>query len=75
MTHVENQDDLVLVRTYGYRHEAELGKSMLEANDIEAIILADDAGGIQPGLGMANGVRLLVRRSDGNKATQLLERA
>jgi hypothetical protein len=67
-----HDDDLVLVRTYAYRHEADVGKSMLEANDVEAIIIADDAGGLRPGLGMATGIRLLVRRSDGQKARQLL---
>ena len=45
---------------------------MLEANEVDAVISGDDAGGLQPGLGVANRVRLLVRRSDGQKATQLL---
>jgi hypothetical protein len=72
VTHAEHQDDLVVVRTYGFRHEAEVGKSMLEANEVDAVISGDDAGGLQPGLGVANRVRLLVRRSDGQKATQLL---
>ena len=72
MTHAEQQDDLVVVRTYGFRHEAEVGRSMLEANEVDAIISGDDAGGIQPGMAAANGIKLLVRRSDGQKAIQLL---
>jgi hypothetical protein len=72
VTHVEHQDDLIVIRTYGFRHEAEVGRSMLEANEVDAIIVADDAGGLQPGLGVANRVRLLVRKSDGQRAAQLL---
>jgi hypothetical protein len=72
VTHAEQQDDLVVVRTYGFRHEAEVGRSMLEANEVDAVISGDDAGGIQPGMAAANGIKLLVRRSDGQKARQLL---
>ena len=75
MTRADDPDDLILIRTYSYRHEAEVGKSMLEANDVEAIIIADDAGGLRPGLGFSGGVRLLVRRSDEQEARQLIERA
>jgi hypothetical protein len=73
MTHSEqDDDDLVVVRTYGFRHQAEVGRSMLEANDVDALIVADDAGGIQPGLDGGARVRLLVRRSDESKASELL---
>jgi hypothetical protein len=69
-----SQDDLVVVRTYAFRHEAELGRSMLEANEVDAVISGDDAGGIQPGLGAGDRIRLMVRRSDGDRAVQLLGR-
>jgi hypothetical protein len=72
MTHSEKDDELVVVRTYGFRHQAEVGRSMLEANDVDALIVADDAGGLRPGLGFAEGVKLLVRRSDERKASELL---
>jgi hypothetical protein len=73
MTRTEHADDLVVVHTYTYRHEAELGRSILEANSVQAIISADDFGGLQPMLGAGTGgVRLLVRRSDEHKATKVL---
>ena len=72
MTHAEQDDELVVVRTYGFRHQAEVGRSMLEANEVDALIVADDAGGIQPGLDGGTRVRLLVRRSDEHKASELL---
>ena len=73
MTHTATQDELVVVGTYRYRHEAEVSKSMLEANGIDALISADDLGGVQPMLGAVTGVRLLVRRQDAHSASQLLK--
>lgn len=73
MTRAEQADELVVVHTYDYRHEAEISRSILKAHAIEAIVRADDLGGLQPMLGAANGgVRLLVRRSDEHKAKNLL---
>jgi hypothetical protein len=72
MTHTEQNDDLVVVRTYGFRHQAEVGRSMLEAHEVDALIVADDAGGLRPGMVSADGVKLLVRRSDERKASELL---
>jgi hypothetical protein len=68
----ERADDLVVAWVYSYRHEAELGRSMLEAEGIEAMIAADDCGGQRPLLGANAGVKLLVRRSDEPRARKLL---
>jgi hypothetical protein len=73
MTHTPKQDELVVVATYRYRHEAEIGKGMLEANGIDAIVNADDLGSVHPVLGATSGIRLLVRREDAHTATQLLK--
>ena len=71
MTRTEKDADaLVVVRTYAYRHEAELARSVLEANSIQAIINADDFGGVHPM--SVWGVRLLVRQSDERQAKKLL---
>ena len=68
----ERADDLIVARVYSYRHEAELGRSMLGAKGIEAMIAADDCGGQRPLLGANTGVKLLVRRSDEPRARKLL---
>jgi len=65
-------EDLVVVRTYSYRPEAELALSALEANGIEAMVEADDCGGQRPLLGANIGVKLLVRRPDADRASKLL---
>lgn len=72
MTRVSIQDEIVIARSYSYRHEAKIGRSMLEANGIDAKIYSDDSGGEYPSLSSSNGVRLLVRRSDAEKARKLL---
>jgi hypothetical protein len=73
MRYASDQDELVVVATYRYRHEAEIGRTMLEANGVDAVISADDFGGVQPMLGAVSGVRLLVRRQDARAARALLK--
>jgi hypothetical protein len=73
MTRAQQHDELVVVATYNYRHEAAVGRSMLEANGVDAVINADDFGGVRPVLGVVNGVRLLVKRQDEREARQLLK--
>ena len=64
--------ELVAVRTFPTRIDAELARSALEAAEIEAMVSADDAGGIQIGLWLSRGVRLLVRAEDVNRAEAIL---
>src|SRR6516165_3048127 len=45
MARTTRAEDLVVVRTYVYRHEAEVGKAILDAHSIDAMIQADDLGG------------------------------
>jgi len=64
--------DLVIVRTFLNAFDAELAKSALEAAEIQSIIQADDAGGVQPGLWVGRGVGLLVRSEDAARAEEVL---
>lgn len=66
-------EDLRVVRTYSSGYEAELGKSILEANDIEAVISSDEAGGTLPGLALTQGVHLLVDAGDLEKAENVFK--
>jgi hypothetical protein len=67
--------ELVTVKTFPDRIDAELARSALEAAGIEAIIRTDDAGGLQPGLAMSNGVALLVRVENVSAAADVLAAA
>jgi hypothetical protein len=65
--------ELVVVRTFNDRIEAELAQSALEAAGIESMIRGDDAGGTQPGLCSSEGVDVLVRSEDATSAREILE--
>ena len=65
-------DELVAVGTYPNKIDAELAQGALEAANIEAMVTADDAGGLQPGLWMGEGVRVLVRAEDAERAREIL---
>ncbi len=62
---------LVMVKFYHARHDAELARSFLEANEVEAVVEADDAGGSDLGLDFTRGVKLLVKQEDVEKAREL----
>ncbi len=65
--------DLVCIKTCNNRIEAEMDKSFLEAEGIQAMISADDAGGLRPDLLWATGgVRLLVKQEDAERASAIL---
>lgn len=64
---------LVVVRTYSNRFEADLAKSALDAADIPAMVRADDAGGLRPGLWIGNRVVLLVNVEDSEQAIEILD--
>ncbi|UCG43976.1 MAG: DUF2007 domain-containing protein [candidate division WOR-3 bacterium] len=68
--------DLVCIRTYSFRPEAELARSVLESRGIESVLMADDAHGVRPMVGLATGgVRLCVRREETEKAIAVLGQA
>ncbi len=66
---------LTKVRTFLYRHEAEMAKELLEKEGIEVLISSDDHGGIRPSLAYAGGVDLLVKKEDASQAKELLNNA
>lgn len=65
--------DLVVVHTFNSRPEAEMAKSALDAAEIESMVMADDAGGTQPGLWEGRGVAVLVNRENEQAAREILE--
>jgi len=67
------EHELVTVRNCNYLHEAELVKSVLDVEGIDAQIPDAYMAGVQPMLGAAiGGVRVLVRAIDLERAEQAL---
>jgi hypothetical protein len=63
----------VVIRTFSYRHEAELFKSILESHGIASFVGTDDEGAQNPGLGFVRGVRLWVAEEDAIQASDVLD--
>jgi hypothetical protein len=65
--------DLVTVKSYPSRMEAEIAKGLLTAYGINCVILADDAGGMRPfPLSYSFGVELKVAPKDIKKSNEIL---
>jgi hypothetical protein len=66
----------VCVKTYETREEAEMAKGLLEANDIDALVFADDIGGTTSSiLASTGGARLMVAKTDAKIAASILSDA
>ena len=66
--------DLICIKNYNNRVEADLANGLLEASGIEAIVSADDCGGTYPNLSLVTGgTRLLVKDEDAQKALDVLK--
>ena len=68
-------NDLVCVARFVTRQEAELARGALQANSIDAVVAADDAGGEIPGLDFTTGVGVFVRQADLETAREVLQPA
>lgn len=65
--------DLVLVRTFLNKHEAEIAKGLLSDQAIEAVISLDDVGGHLPEFALiSGGIKLLVKKEDVERAESIL---
>ena len=64
-----------IVAHFPNRHEGELAKGFLNRAEIDAALLADDAGGAEAGLTFVNPARLVVREEDEARARAVLSDA
>jgi hypothetical protein len=65
--------DRIVLRQFSYRAEAEIVRELLEANGIEAFVVSDDCGAVDPALQFGRGAQLLVAEADGLRALQLID--
>ena len=68
----ETSPDLVTIRTLASEFDALFAKSVLEAAGIDCILIRDDCGGYQPSLIFVQGIKLIVRSEDADRAEQVL---
>ncbi len=66
-------NDPTIVRTFSNRGEAEIARSLLEAEGIVAAVSAEERGGLTPSLDFSAGVQLVVEAGDVERARELLD--
>lgn len=66
-------ESMVIIREYVNEMEALIARSVLEAHEIPAVVLRDDAGGMLPAMHLIYPVRLAVRRVDAAEALRILD--
>jgi hypothetical protein len=67
-----NLDDAVVLETFPNRIAAEMAAGLLESEGVEALVMADDAGGTYPMLQFIRGVKLMVAAEDEARAREIL---
>jgi hypothetical protein len=64
---------MVVIREYVNEMEALVARSVLEAHQIPAVVLRDDAGGMLPAMRLLFPVRLAVRAAEATQALRILD--
>ena len=67
------EEEIVVLREYGFEVEATLAATVLEATGIPARVSGDTAGGALPSMALLYPYRLLVRAADASLARELLD--
>lgn len=65
-------DHRVVFRSFSYRAEAEIVRELLQANGIDAFVVSDDCGAVDPALQFGRGANLLVAAADRGRAERLV---
>ena len=66
-------EDLVVLRVFSNEIEAGMSQQVLQESGVKAFIFKDDVGGMEPQLQLAGGVRLVVNRTDADRAHEILK--
>ncbi len=66
-------DEPVVVKTFSNETDTEMANQVLQESGVSAFIFKDDAGGMEPHLQRTGGVRLVVTRSDAERAREILQ--
>lgn len=62
----------ILLRTYRFRHEADVDRAVLESAGIPTVIVGDDMGGMGAHIMTANPIRLYVAAEAAAEAQEVL---
>ena len=72
-TELQNEGDLILLRTFNNKTQADVAAMTLTAAGIESLVRSNDrAGGALPQMSFISGIQLLVRSEDLEDANEIL---
>ena len=66
-------EDLVVLRVFSNEIEAGMSQQVLHESGVKAFVFKDDVGGMEPQLQLTGGVRLVVNRTDADRAHEILK--
>lgn len=66
-------EDQVVLRVFSNEIEAEMSQQVLQQSGVKAFVFKDDVGGMEPQLQLTAGVRLVVNRTDADRAHEILK--
>ena len=66
-------EDQVVLRVFSNEIEAGMSQQVLQESGVKAFIFKDDVGGMEPQLQLTGGVRLVVNRTDKDRAHEILK--
>ncbi len=66
-------EHLVVIQTFQDELAATIAQQLLGASGVQAFVFKDDAGGMEPHLQRTNGVRLIVKDVDVERARETLK--
>lgn len=66
-------DDLIPIKIFLSKIEAEIAKSYLASEGINAFLQSDDVGSMYPSTQSVSGVRLFVKAADAQRAKEMLQ--
>jgi len=65
-------EEMVVLKIFNNEIEAGMAQQVLQEAGMAAFVSKDDAGGMEPHLQRTTGVRLVVNRTDAERAHQML---
>jgi putative signal transducing protein len=66
-------EETIVLKVFATEIDASMAKDVLDDEGIKALVFKDDAGGMEPHLRRSNGVRLVVKRGDAERARRILK--
>ena len=66
-------EETIVFKVFATEIDATMAQDVLHDEGIKAFVFKDDAGGMEPHLQRTNGVRLVVKRGDAERARKILE--